>query len=201
MDPKRWITLIAVIGIAINLMFRWEVYFKDPKGNEEAYIDHPNYELTGEQNGYEDWGDRHIFGLKVKLTAKTDALPPFYLMTCDWGGENAITDNPDFTLSMACDLNYLSQEQLKKGECMELNTYAGGKKDKLGDGPFKLRVALVLIDTIQLNYRDSIGQRETFDLYADSLRHLASNQVWSDEIKFSITDTKITPWRGHGWCE
>lgn len=201
MDHKKWITVIVIIGIGINLIFRWEVYFKKPDGNKEAYADHPNYELVGEQNGYEDWGDRHIFGLRVKLTAKKDSLPPFYLMTCNWGGENAITNDPDFILSVACDLNYLTQEQLKKGECMQLSTYAGGKKGILGNGPFKLRVALVLIDTIQLNYRDSIGQSKPFDLYIDSLQQLPSNQVWSDEILFSITDAEIEPWRGHGLCE
>lgn len=170
-------------------------------GCDEQYSSHQSYEFVGEQNGYEDWGDRHVFGLKIKLTAKRDSLPPFYLMTCNWSGENAMTNDTRFLLGDVCNLDFLSQEQLKNGECMELRTLTGGKKDILGEGPFNIRLALILIDTIQLNYMDSIGQGNIWNTFVDSLQALPSNHVWSNEIVLSITDAEIEGWRGHGPCE
>lgn len=154
--------------------------------------EHPNYKLIGEQYGYGLFDkDLHVFGMNFELVALSDSLPPFYLMTCSWSN-NTILSDTTFGIGQACDVNFLSQKRLNKYDTLKLSTFIGTRKPMNNKKVFDLDLALLIIDTVQLNYSDSVGRRNWFNKQLDSLKNVPQNQCWSNNLKLKKMDSTIT---------
>ena len=152
---------------------------------------HPHYKLIGEQNGYGLIDtDLHVFGMNFDLVALSDSLPPFYLMTCSWPDFTIMSDTT-FGIGHTCDINFLNQEKLKKHDTLRLSTQIGTRKSINEDEVHDLFMALIIIDTIQLNYADSIGRNKWFQKQLDSLKGLPQNRCWSNNLQLKKMDATI----------
>lgn len=161
---------------------------------DQNYPKHSDYSLYLEQSRY--WPPNALgyafeqFGLKLRLESTSDTLPPFLLMTCSWE-EHAATNNESLFIGTACDWNFMAYESIKTDEYLELTSIAGpidGEKiDRL-----KLRVALIVIDTLEVNFEYyNWGPPEEVEKLMDSLKVQEHRFVWSNEIELERRDFDV----------
>ena len=153
-------------------------------GCGETYSDHESYSLFLEQSRYWEPNKRHgeLFGLKLRLDPKSKSLPPFFLMTCSWE-DHATTSNHELFIGTGCDGNFMSFESVKTNEYIEFITIARAKqRQELND--LKLRVALIVIDTMEVNFQYyHWGPQDGVEKLLDSLKNQDHRFVWSNEIE------------------
>lgn len=154
---------------------------------KKPYQEHPDFILIGEQNGYysmvsESGILEERFGLKFKLIPKRDYNKPIYLMACSWD-DYAMINNTGFYLGTPCDRNYLTWVSLRENEYLELNTTVG-RKVQAHNSSYKLRLALLAVDTAELNFESHLLGRanELKNVVAD-LKTQKERLIWSNEIE------------------
>ncbi|MEL7144965.1 MAG: hypothetical protein AAFO69_01250 [Bacteroidota bacterium] len=166
-------------------------------GCEKHYPEHAAYALQGTQTGYSraelDEEPLHFFDISLDLTAKLDSLPPFYLMTCSWGSENAITNHDEYYVGYhGCNANSMWYASVRPGEILDMKTRIGKIGEFDPDQIQEVRVGIVVVDTVEFPFKGYFT--DEFRLWEEELKQFRMEKhrvVWSKPIELRVMDEPL----------